>query len=72
MNQMPFTVEFIRTEVLDHNHYVDLVNVDGQLKTMVVGKIAEPNHFQLRDEYDGDCVEDIIEQWKDSDSALAS
>lgn len=65
-------VSFLKTVVLDHKNYVDLVQVDGKLLTQVMTKSAEPNIFGLSEEREGDHVDDVVNNWKGDSDAVAT
>jgi hypothetical protein len=54
-------VQFVKTRVVDANNYVDLLSIDGQLKTMWLTKIDEPNVFQFTKVEEGDTFDTITQ-----------
>jgi hypothetical protein len=56
-------VHFVRTVALDEKNYVDLVSIDGKLKTFVMTKTEEPNVFGVKEELDDDQVEKVVKEW---------
>lgn len=44
---------------VDNTHYIDLISINGVLKTYLMHKTAEPNIFSILKEEDGNTVDTI-------------
>lgn len=53
-------VEFLKTISLSDTAYVDLIRINGELKTHLMYKKEEPNIFVLEREDDGDTFEAVV------------
>ena len=58
-----FTVTFIRTKLVSDFHYLDLINIDGRLITMLMRKVAQPNEFAVAGMWEGDQIDAFIDGW---------
>lgn len=57
-------LEIIKTNVLDYETYVDLVKIDGEIKTQVMKKVSgTKNIFELDKDYQGDKIQEITEEF---------
>jgi hypothetical protein len=55
---------FIDTVSLTDSYYMDLLIVNGSIRTHVLKKVAEPNHFKTVIDVEGDRRQDVILEFK--------
>lgn len=53
-------VDFIKTIPVTPTQYIDLVVIDGKKYTFLMYKIAEPNHFGVLKQQEGDTTNTIL------------
>jgi hypothetical protein len=58
-----FTFQFLRTQLVSDFHYLDLVAIDGQLVTMLMRKVQQPNVFGVAGMWQGDQIDAFIDGW---------
>lgn len=57
-------VEFFRTEMTTDTSYVDLFSVNGNLHTMLMEKIEEPNIYGIKEHLEGDHFDEMVRKYK--------
>jgi hypothetical protein len=59
-------VNFIQTKLISDTMYADLIDIDGNLHTMVMEKTAEPNIFGVKEKLDGNNLDSMVAKYKES------
>jgi len=54
-------VQFLKTKSLDEENYVDLISIDGDLHTMIMTKVEQPNVFGVKLDVEGDCFDEVTD-----------
>lgn len=57
-------IEILRTEGIGYYKYIDLLSINGELKTFVMKKISDPNVFGIEEEVDGNRFDELLEKYK--------